>query len=365
MEQMPLYQQIANALRAKIESGELQSGDQLPTEAEISKTYNVSRITSKRALTELENEKLIYRIQGKGSFVSTLQPPRQASSGSGKDVLLILPFAHNPGLGDYEKGINEYLAGTDYTLNIQSNTIVGQRKLLQSALQSSHSGLIFYPVNSVSDLGILYQYHLSGYPVVTMDKCIQGIPFLSVVADNFNGGYQAARHLIENNHTRIAFLSSQKIEDSSSLQERYFGYLNALFEAGLNDPGMHDLTEQGLAHDNPASQEYFVRIVEFVMDQGITGIVAENDLIAIEIIQAAKERGLSVPDHFSIVGFDDIQLAGLIEPKLTTISQDFERMGYLAAESLIGLIEQQPRVQAKENVVVPVRLIKRQTVRKL
>lgn len=365
MEQMPLYQQIANALRAKIESGELQSGDQLPTEAEISKTYNVSRITSKRALTELENEKLIYRIQGKGSFVSTLQPPRQASSGSGKDVLLILPFAHNPGLGDYEKGINEYLAGTDYTLNIQSNTIVGQRKLLQSALQSSHSGLIFYPVNSVSDLGILYQYHLSGYPVVTMDKCIQGIPFLSVVADNFNGGYQAARHLIENNHTRIAFLSSQKIEDSSSLQERYFGYLKALYEAGLANPGMHDLTEQGLAHDNPASQEYFVRLIESVIEQGITGIVAENDLMAIKIIQAAKERGLSIPDHFSIVGFDDIQLAGLIEPKLTTISQDFERMGYLAAESLIGLIEQQPRVQVKENVVVPVRLIKRQTVKKL
>ncbi|MCM3493721.1 GntR family transcriptional regulator [Paenibacillus lactis] len=365
MEQIPLYQQIANALRAKIESGELQSGDQLPTEAEISKTYNVSRITSKRALTELENEKLIYRIQGKGSFVSTSPPPRQAFGGSGKDVLLILPFAHNPGLGDYEKGINEYLAATDYTLNIQSNTIVGQRKLLQSALQSSHSGLIFYPVNSVSDLGILYQYHLSDYPFVTMDKCIQGIPFLSVVADNFDGGYQAARHLIENNHKRIAFLSSQKIEDSSSLRERYFGYLKALFEAGLTDPGMHDLTEQGLAHDNPASQEYFLRLLESVMEQGITGIVAENDLMAIEIIQAAKERGLSVPDHFSIVGFDDIQLAGLIEPKLTTISQDFERMGYLAAKSLIGLIEQQPRVQAKENVVVPVRLIKRQTVKKL
>ncbi|GIO92920.1 GntR family transcriptional regulator [Paenibacillus lactis] len=364
MEQFPLYQQIANALRAKIKSGELQSGDQLPTEAEISKTYNVSRITSKRALTELENEKLIYRIQGKGSFVSTSPPPRQAFGGSGKDVLLILPFAHNPGLGDYEKGINEYLAATDYTLNIQSNTIVGQRKLLQSALQSSHSGLIFYPVNSVSDLGILYQYHLSDYPFVTMDKCIQGIPFLSVVADNFDGGYQAARHLIENNHKRIAFLSSQKIEDSSSLRERYFGYLKALFEAGLTDPGMHDLTEQGLAHDNPASQEYFLRL-ESVMEQGITGIVAENDLMAIEIIQAAKERGLSVPDHFSIVGFDDIQLAGLIEPKLTTISQDFERMGYLAAKSLIGLIEQQPRVQAKENVVVPVRLIKRQTVKKL
>ena len=97
-------------------------------------------------------------------------------SKTGKEILLILPFAHNPGLGDYEKGINEYLATTEYSLNIQSNTIVGQRKLLESALQSAHSGLILYPISSISDLGILYLYHLAKYPLVTMDKCIEGIP---------------------------------------------------------------------------------------------------------------------------------------------------------------------------------------------
>ncbi|MGV2644668.1 GntR family transcriptional regulator, partial [Clostridium perfringens] len=80
MEQIPLYQHIVNALTAQIESGELQAGDPLPTEAAISKEYNVSRITSKRALTELENAKLIYRIQGKGSFVSTDRAPHRPRS---------------------------------------------------------------------------------------------------------------------------------------------------------------------------------------------------------------------------------------------------------------------------------------------
>lgn len=364
MEQIPLYQHIVNALMAKIESGELQAGDQLPTEAEISKEYNVSRITSKRALTELENAKLIYRIQGKGSFVSTDRDPQRPLSKTNKEILLILPFAHNPGLGDYEKGINEYLATTDYTLNIQSNTIVGQRKLLEAALQSTNSGLILYPISSISDLGILYQYHLAQYPLVTMDKCIEGIPFRSVVSDNFGGGYQASKHLIENNHKKIAFISSLKVENSSSIRERYFGYLKALYDYKLIDYSVNDLTDRYLTHDNDNGREYYIQFIQAVVTQGITGIVAENDLIAIEIIQIAKELGLSIPDDFSIVGFDNIHLAGFVEPKLTTISQDFGQMGYQAAQSLITLIEN-PQDHPHENTVVPVRLIERQTVKKL
>ncbi|OAB44188.1 GntR family transcriptional regulator [Paenibacillus glacialis] len=364
MGQIPLYQNIVNALKAKIESGELKSGDQLPTEAVISKQYNVSRITSKRALTELENSSLIYRVQGKGSFVNPIHVSTQASAKARKEILLILPFAHNPGLGDYEQGINEYLTNTDYTLHIQSNTIVEERKLLKAALQSTNSGVIFYPLSSICDLGILYQYHLSSYPLVTMDKCIEGIPFQSVVSDNFDGGYQAAKHLIENNHKKITFLSSLKVENSSSIRERYFGYLKALYDNNLIDYGVNDLTDRYLTHDNNNGKEYYIEFIQSVMEEGITGIVAENDLIAIEIIQISKELGLSVPDDLSIVGFDNINLASFVEPKLTTISQDFGQMGYLAAQSLIRLIES-PQDHLRENIIVPVQLIERQTVKKL
>lgn len=362
MGNIPLYQHIATALKAKIESGELKIGEQLPTEAEISKEYNVSRITSKRALTELENANLIYRIQGKGSFVNSVLPAARSSDKASKEILLILPFTHNPGLGDYEKGVNEYLAGTEYTLNIQSNTIVDQGKRLQAALQSSYSGVIFYPVNSTSNLGVLYEYHLSQFPLVIMDKCIEGIPFLSVGSNNFDGAYQATKHLIENNHKKIAFISSLKF--SSSIRERYLGYLKALFDYHLMDHSVNEVTERYLTDDDKKGRAYYLRFIQTIMDQGITGVVSENDIIALEMIQIAKEQGLSVPEDFSIVGFDNIQLANFVEPKLTTISQDFVRVGYLAAQSLVQLIEK-PHDHPMENVVVPVKLIKRETVRKL
>lgn len=366
MEQIPLYQHIVNNLKAKMDSGELKAGDQLPTEAEISRQFGVSRITSKRALTELENANLISRIQGKGSFVNTRPAPAraQALTKGSKEILLILPFSHNPGLGDYEKGINEFLATTDYTLNIQSNTLVGQRKLLEAALHSSNAGLIFYPVSSNSDLGVLYQYHVQNYPVVTMDKTIDGIPFLSVISDNFNGAYTACKHLIDNNHKKIAYVSSLNVEHFSSIRERYFGYLKALHDYNLNDYSVNDLTERYLTHEDGQGRAYYLQFIQAVKEQGITGIVAENDLIAIEIMQVAKEIGLSIPEDFSLVGFDNIHLSSFVEPKLTTISQDFGQMGYLAAKNLIATIEN-PHQPTREKVIVPVQLIERQTVRTL
>lgn len=364
MEQIPLYQHIVNNLKAKIDSGELKAGDQLPTEAEISKQFSVSRITSKRALTELENANLIFRVQGKGSFVNTKLTPAHALVRGSKEILLILPFSHNPGLGDYEKGINDFLATTDYTLNIQSNTLGGQRKLLEAALNSFNAGLIFYPVSSNSDLGVLYQYHLQNYPLVTMDKTIDGIPFLSVVSDNSNGAYMACKHLIDNNHKKIAYVSSLNVENFSSIRERYFGYLKALHDYNLNDYSVNDLTERYLTHEDGQGRAYYLQFIQAVKEQGITGIVAENDLIAIEIIQIAKEIGLSIPEDFSIVGFDNIHLSSFVEPKLTTICQDFGEMGYLAAKNLIATIEN-PLQSSREKVIVPVQLIERQTVRRL
>lgn len=364
MEQIPLYQHIFNTLKARIESGELQPGDQLPTEAELSREFKVSRITSKRALTELENANLIYRVQGKGSFVNSDLPPLRPQPRIGKEMLFILPFTHNPGLGDYEKGINEYLATTDYTLNIQSNTIIGQRKLLETAFHNNNSGLILYPVSSNEDLGILYQYYQSKYPLVTMDKIIDGIPFPAVISDNFDGGYQACKHLIENHHRKIAFLSSSRVEKSSSIRERYFGYLQALYDNSQIDYSVNDLTERYLTHEDDDGKEYYKRFIQAMMDSGVTGIVAENDLIAIEIMQIAKDMGLSIPDDFSIVGFDNIHLSSFVEPKLTTISQDFAQMGYMAAKNLVEIIED-PQKRPRDNVVVPIQLIERQTVKKL
>ncbi|MFS0726520.1 GntR family transcriptional regulator [Paenibacillus sp. 1P07SE] len=366
MTQIPMYQQIVQAIRKQIASGELESGAQVPTEAELSKDYGVSRITSKRALTELEHEGLITRVRGKGSFVRERElrlPAGGTAVKNSSEVLLLLPFSHNPGLGNYEQGMHDYLDAAGHTLHIQANSVANQRRLLEHALLGSHQGLIFYPVHSHTDLDLLYQYALRQFPVVLMDKRLEGIPFPSVVSDNLGGGYEAATYLIRHNHRRIAFLSWSAAAVSYTIRERYWGYLKAMHEHHLPAPGAVELSTADPGQPADITQAHYSRAIGVLREQGVTAIVANNDLTAIECIRAAQGLGLSVPDDLSVIGFDDIQMAEYIVPGLTTIAQDFARIGYLAAETLIRQIRNPYQVQS--SAVVPVTLVERGSVKTL
>ncbi|WP_020620912.1 GntR family transcriptional regulator [Paenibacillus daejeonensis] len=372
MTEIPLYQQIVQRLKQQIASGELKSGDQVPTEAVLSEQFGVSRITSKRALTELENEGLIYRVRGKGSFVRERETRAGSRSSSntdsgastiGSDLLLLLPFSHNPGLGDYEQGMHHYLDAAGHTLHIQANSPGSQRRLLEQALLRPHQGLIFYPLEGHADLDLLYQYALREIPVVLMDKHLEGLPFPAVVSDNQGGGYEAALHLIRHGHRKIAFLSWAQSATVYTVRERYWGYLKAMHEHQLTGTASVEVSRLSTEQPEHSIQACYMQTIQMLREQGVTAIVASNDLEAIECIRAAQSLGLSVPDDLSIIGFDNIQMAEYITPGLTTVAQDFARIGYLAAELLVRQIRQ-PH-QPQPSAVVPVQLIERGSVKTL
>lgn len=103
MPKQPLYKKIYQELKKDILTGVYQEETQVPTELELSEKYDVSRITSKRALMELETEGLIYRVRGKGSFVKKRQEVAQQEKNN--TLLFVMPFAQNEGLGNYAEGI--------------------------------------------------------------------------------------------------------------------------------------------------------------------------------------------------------------------------------------------------------------------
>ncbi len=120
----PLYKQILDDLVEDIINGTYKENDQLPTELELSEKYNVSRITSKRALTELETIGLISRTRGKGSFVKKREADKVAKEPS-KNILLIFPFLseENTGLGEYTQGRRKYRFRRIYSRNFRRVTI--------------------------------------------------------------------------------------------------------------------------------------------------------------------------------------------------------------------------------------------------
>jgi LacI family transcriptional regulator len=148
------------------------------------------------------------------------------------------------------------------------------------------------------------------------------------------GGREAARHLAELGHTRIAFISGPPSFRSS--HERRSGFEEALNEAGLT------LTKAYVAEGAYTFESGIERGRELLqLEQRPTAIFAANDEMAAGVLQAARQLGLSIPEDLSVVGFDDFQIASRIWPALTTIRTPTREIGRLAVERLLGLEDEE------------------------
>ena len=341
----PRYLTIYNHLKDQIMTGELKSNEQLPTEFQLAKTYGVSRITSKRALTELESQGLIYRKQGSGSFV---QPHEQPAPN--RQFLLVLPFPTNAGLGDYASGVSAAAAAHQYQAVTMDTTSFTQ--LSMTELRRNYAGVIYLPQDLYQETELIYQLKLEGIPVVVLDKTLPELGLPIVTADNFNGGQLATQHLIDLGHQQILFYAQRNHVLPSSVYERYFGYLQTMHQAHLSPVSMlNDLPQL-----NQLTPEEWLA---YINDHAITAILVENDLIAIKLMNHLRTVDPQIWQRLSIVGFDNIQAASLTYPSLTTIAQDFKGMGKKAVELLLATPTQATTVH------LPVQLIKRDSTKPL
>lgn len=340
-----LYKKIYHFIKEQIESGRLRIGDRLPTEKELSEQFSVSRITSKRALVELEQEGLITRSRGKGSFVAEMQVK---SPEANKDLLLILPFASDYELGDYAKGIMTSIAETGYRLMVQLASTVRLDTL------SDYAGIIYYPEDVNHSIDFLFYCDHHHIPLVLLDKSLDLFQFPAVVADNKGGAYQLTQHLIDQDCDQIWFVATESFGEVSSVRDRYLGYLAAMAETSL--PSSYFPKEKA-----ETSDAYLNRLVTVLSETTVpkTGLVVENDWLAIQLIQKSIQAGLSIPDQVAIVGFDNSQASRLLHPKLSTAAQDFYQMGQEAARLLLQKIESPQK--AVTSCQLPVQLFIRES----
>ena len=193
-------------------------------------------------------------------------------------------------------------------------------------------------------------------PVVLIDSYVHNPHFCNVGLEDFTGSLLATRHLIQQGHTRIAF-ASPNIKDGGVLQERFLGYKSALTEAGIPfDKSLVFQQEMDLASCKLVS--------EAILSHGhITGLVVTADVMAAGIMTGLREAGLSIPQDISVVGFDDISLAQLISPPLTTIHQDMNLKGGIAVDFMLQLLagKQLPTSE----IILPVSLVERDSVKML
>ncbi|MGL4723991.1 MAG: HTH-type transcriptional regulator GalS [Scandinavium sp.] len=166
--------------------------------------------------------------------------------------------------------------------------------------------------------------------MVLINRIVPGYEYRCVGLDNVSGAMMATRMLLNQGHTRVGYLgSSHGIEDNQMRQE---GWLRALSEQGIAAP------EAWVGTGSPDLQGGEAAMVELLgRNQGLTAVFAYNDNMAAGALTALKDNGIAVPQHLSLIGFDDIPIARYTDPQLTTVRYPIVSMAKLATElALMG-----------------------------
>jgi DNA-binding LacI/PurR family transcriptional regulator len=335
----PRYQEITNRFRERVQSGALRPGARLPSFAEMKEQYGASQATMDRVFALLEQDGLIVREQGRGTFVA--DPSRRPKSG-------LIGFVGN----DYE--VRQRVVYSAHILEGIEEVIAREEKRLLLLRSDSPVGWDQVEGVLLHDPTVKVESLPKGLPCVAIMHAVAGVP--SVTADDYDGGHLAALHLLQLGHRRIAYLL--QVRDVSWLRRRAAGFRDALEEAGIAVPPewIHDPLKP--FRPGGYSQWGLDNMRDWLKDDWerhkFTALLAQNDVAAIGAIEALREAGLRVPQDVSVMGYDGTEVCDHSSPRLTAIEVPLHGISVRATEMLFQQINGEKSEQ--ESVVLPVRL---------
>jgi LacI family transcriptional regulator len=312
----------------------------------------VSRVMNGRDDVSPETRDLVQRIVREHGYTAN-RNARGLSAGRTGLIGGTVPLVHPAYFSFILSGAAEALYERDMRLVLCPTQHEHEREvtLLERMMHgTTDGGLLILPQESAEELEHLLEH---GYSFVVVDPLLplsERIP--SVSAAHSAGADVAVKHLLSLGHRRIAAITGPR--GWIATEERLRGFHAALGAAGI-------LAEPELVVDSNFEIDSGRTAARRLLDlhEPPTAIFAFNDNIAIGVLQAARERGVRVPDDLSVVGFDDVEAAEIVTPMLTTIRQPLAEMGRMAVSLLERLIEGQ-RIEAL-HVELRTQLIVRET----
>ncbi|MBU5672064.1 GntR family transcriptional regulator [Paenibacillus brevis] len=347
----PMYEQIFEALREQIVSGKYAPGERIPSEKELGEAYNVSRITSKKALEILAQEGYIVRQPGRGSFVSEeftkaaagpVGPTGKSRRDPGKLLigLIMTDFGDSYGTG-LVYGLEEASRQHDSYLILRRSLGVpaNEQEAIQGLLELGVDGLIIFPAQGEFFNAEILKLVISQFPFVLLDRHLKGVSASSISTNNVAAAQELVNYLFGLGHTSIAMLTGPP-EDTTAIEERIEGFIQAHAESGIAvdrslwmDRIMATLPTAFVPENKEKEKENIKRHLKEHPE--ITALFAIEHNIAQLAYEAAREIGLGIPEDLSIVCFDSPDYAGGF--LFTHMRQKQEEMGRLAFEHVLKL----------------------------
>ncbi|MBN7773656.1 LacI family DNA-binding transcriptional regulator [Clostridium aminobutyricum] len=303
---------------------------------QIAKQAGVSVATVSRVLNHPESvapetKEKIERIMQEAEYTPNWFA-RGLNFNKTKTIGLMIPHILNPANMEIVKGVEDVARQKDYITfmcNVE-NDPEKERQYAESLIHRKVDGIIL--ISSHLEADEIENIYSQGVPVVMIGEN-KGKPNVPVVRTNCQQAiFKAVNYLMEVGYRKIAILygKTPELENKRKIE----GYEQALAKEGIErNPAYIIATENNIEGGYLGAK----RFIE--MQERPEVILATSDLIAFGVMDAMKDHNIRMPEEISIIGFDNIRMSNMVDPKLTTIEKPLHKMGVVGARLLFDMIE--------------------------
>jgi Transcriptional regulators len=331
----PKYLVVVNWIKEKIENKSYRQGDKIDSEMELCRLHGVSRQTVRQALNVLEQEGMLIRRQGSGTFVSV--PALKNSNSRTRTVGVISTYFSDYIFPDIITGMEQVLSrhNVGMQLALTRNKVENEEKALASMLGKNISALIVEPSKSAlpnPNMRLYKEIETLGIPLIFFNARYEWSSFPCIALNDVKAGQAATEYLIETGHRKIAgFFMSDDIQGHL----RYKGYMNTLRTAGIEADEKNILWYA--SDDLGDLLNYPDRIMSRIKD--CDAVVCYNDQLAFKLMSFCDIMGISVPEQLSVIGIDNSNHGDMSAVPLTTVAHPKAELGERAAVSMLTLMD--------------------------
>lgn len=331
----PKYLELVKWIQQQIETKELQPGQKMYSENKLKDMFGVSRQTVRHAISVLENEGLIRRVQGSGTYIND---NRLANLEKRTRVSVVTTYVDGYIFPRTIQGIENVLFEQGYSVQIAftNNLNSRERTILEDIINRDEvAGIIMETTKSGipnPNLHLYQEIRKRRIPIIFINSYYPLLKIPHVSINDRMAGRRVTRHLISMGHKKIGGIF--KLDDGQG-HLRYAGYVDAMNEAGL------DIDDTKILWVDTEDVKHLEKSREKLLDRvaGCTGLFCYNDEVAFSLIEILKKEGIHVPEDISLASVDDSELAVLGDVQLTSVPHPMEHLGEKAAENLLKMIK--------------------------
>lgn len=349
----PIYMQIKEHLKFLIAKNQNDPAFMLPSEKQLSMKFNASRIPAKRALEELKSEGLIYRVQGKGSFIVST---KKATSHNKYNVCLFIPNMTSKFILDISTDIMLYFntVGVNLFIVVTSDSSQMEDEMIEIAIEKKFDGLIIFPVIHHEYNDSLLRLVLDKIPAIFIGRNLPGLNISSISCDHYLQTKKAMNFLLAKGHKEIGFIT-ECAADALCYEHRIRAYRESILEIyNMNSLHLKEI-EFFKDRNSDATTALITSEVETFLTKNpsITALITSN--LALQFIYKYMRDNNFSMTRLEIMVFDMPEYDNFspYAPPLI-IDQHPSEMGHLAAKQLYELIMNN---ESKKEIVVDSRII--------